>query len=125
MYVCARVCMHACVRVCAQSSTILHQISGYSQVSESIHKWKKVMLHKEASCKIGTVTYQWNTALNEQHSVTREFYYAVKALPVYEPVKTGNWWYRVYQTWKRYSKCMTAYTDFIEEYGTVSAIIII
>ena len=59
-----------------------------------------VVMDKSIICNIGTVRYQLDTAIHTNYSVSNEFYYAVKKLPV------------VYS--------QADYMKFIEEWGTVS-----
>jgi len=65
---------------------------------------RKVITDKEVICNIGTARYRLATALNNQYSISNDFYYAVKNLPTSHVGDTNT----------------AAYKRFIDEWGTVS-----
>ena len=90
---------------CSNLFVLLYFIcSGYSEAKSSTESVKEVKMDKEVTCNVGTVRYFWDTALNEEYSVSRDFYYAVKNLPA------------VYNDDTRLQHLL-----LIENYGTVSA----
>ncbi len=92
----------SCMHMCAPLTSILHNVmvSGYSQAKAVVESQRKVMMYKETVCTVGTVQYDWETALNKDHSVTERFFYAVKNLPINYRQKD--------------------YEEFLDNYGTVS-----
>ena len=58
------------------------------------------MIDKQVVCNIGKAYYYLDTALNNDYSISDEFYYAVKNLPA--------------------SYNIPAYLSFIQQWGTVS-----
>lgn len=69
---------------------------------------RKVISDKEVICNTGTARYRLATALNNQYSISNDFYYAVKNLPTaVEPARTRD-------------PNTTAYKRFIDQWGTVN-----
>lgn len=68
---------------------------------------RRVITDKEVICNIGTARYRLATALNNQYSVSNDFYYAVKNLPT---TATGH----------AEDPNTIAYKRFIDDWGTVS-----
>ena len=66
---------------------------------------RKVITDKEVICNIGTARYRLATALNNQYSISNDFYYAVKNLPTTYAGNTNT----------------NAYKRFIDQWGTVSS----
>lgn len=58
-------------------------------------------------CNSGTARYRLATALNNQYSISNDFYYAVKNLPTHAAARVGD-------------TNTTAYKRFIDQWGTVS-----
>ena len=74
--------------------------SGYSEVTEEVQSQERVILDKTVICNKGNVRYLTSTALNTDYSISDDFYYAVKNLPL--------------------SYDESTYIKFIQDWGTVS-----
>ena len=75
---------------------------GYSSAKARTSVKHEVMIDTEVVCNVGRGRYLLDTALNNEYSISRDFYYSVKNLPV------------------TYSQ--QAYINFIRRWGTVSNI---